>query len=451
RRRLGLRDVVERAWHALGGPATLGSERELDEALAYLDALGEVEAQARGSGVDLATLAEALQKLYAPARPRADTRVELLTIHKSKGLQFDTVIVPGLERVGRTDAPPLLRWLKLPGRDGHRLLIAPITAAGADERDPLHAWLGRIEDEKLLQEKRRLLYVAATRAERELHLLGSCAVTTDEATRAHAVRAPDQSSALGLLWGVPEVRAAFDARLGEVDAIAGDPALQVPRNPIVVRVPDAWATPPPPDGPPIDVHARVPSVTATDLEFDWATETARHVGTVVHRELQRLAREGCGLPEGAARQQLLARYECELAELGVPRDRRRAATGRVLDALQRTVRDTRGRWLLDTPHRDAQSELALTGRVGRDVVSIVIDRTFVDDAGVRWIVDYKTSSHEGAGLDVFLDNERERYRAQLERYAGLARALGDEPIRLGLYFPLLSAWREWGAEAVFSV
>jgi hypothetical protein len=67
---------------------------------------------------------------------------------------------------------------------------------------------------------------------------------------------------------------------------------------------------------------------------------------------------------------------------------------------------------------------------------------------VRWIVDYKTSSHEGAGLDAFLDNERERYRPQLERYASLVRALGPEPIRLGLYFPVLSGWREWGAEEV---
>ena len=79
----------------------------------------------------------------------------------------------------------------------------------------------------------------------------------------------------------------------------------------------------------------------------------------------------------------------------------------------------------------------------RDIVSVVIDRTFVDEAGVRWVVDYKTSSHEGAGLDQFLDSERERYAPQLGRYAELMRRLGDEPLRVGLYFPLLSAWREW--------
>jgi len=75
----------------------------------------------------------------------------------------------------------------------------------------------------------------------------------------------------------------------------------------------------------------------------------------------------------------------------------------------------------------------------------VIDRAFVDAAGVRWIVDYKTSRHEGAGREEFLDREQERYRPQLERYAALMRKLGPEPVRLGLYFPLLGAWREWDA------
>ncbi|MGB7740560.1 MAG: hypothetical protein WBM03_15745, partial [Steroidobacteraceae bacterium] len=117
------------------------------------------------------------------------------------------------------------------------------------------------------------------------------------------------------------------------------------------------------------------------------------------------------------------------------------------EAVRRTLEDERGRWLLDAVHASAQSELALTGVVDGGVVSIVIDRTFIDAMGVRWIVDYKTSSHEGAGLDEFLDNERERYRGQLKRYAQLMRALGDEPIRLGLYFPLLSGWREWAPEA----
>ena len=448
KRRFDLRDAVERCWHALGGPATLGNERELDEAQAYLDALGDVEDEAPGAPVDLARLAEALLKLYAPAQPQLDTYVELLTIHKSKGLQFDTVIVPGLERVGASDTPPLLRWLKVPRSDGQQLIIAPVAATGAEEANPLYRWLGRLEREKLLQEKRRLLYVAATRAEQSLHLLGSCEVITDKKTSELSVRAPKQVSALGLLWAEPSLSGEFERRLAESGDFQGEQGRVIPRDPVLLRLPDGWQRPEAPVAPSIQVRSLVRAAAAAAVEFDWVTETARHVGTVVHREMQRFAREGGALPgseaEGTALQR---RYVAELAELGVPHERRNAAVARALEAVRRTLEDERGRWLLDAVHASAQSELALTGVVDGGVVSIVIDRTFIDATGARWIVDYKTSSHEGAGLDEFLDNERERYRAQLERYARLMRAYGDEPIRLGLYFPLLSAWREWAPDA----
>ena len=78
----------------------------------------------------------------------------------------------------------------------------------------------------------------------------------------------------------------------------------------------------------------------------------------------------------------------------------------------------------------------------------VIDRTFIDETGVRWIIDYKTSLHEGANLENFLEGEKERYRDQLERYARLMVQRDARPIRLGLYFPLLGEWLEWGAPVV---
>ena len=56
------------------------------------------------------------------------------------------------------------------------------------------------------------------------------------------------------------------------------------------------------------------------------------------------------------------------------------------------------------------------------------------------------SPHEGADREVFLDNERVRYAAQLQRYGALMRMLDAREIRLGLYFPLLGGWREWRFE-----
>ena len=76
---------------------------------------------------------------------------------------------------------------------------------------------------------------------------------------------------------------------------------------------------------------------------------------------------------------------------------------------------------------------------------VVIDRSFVDAAGVRWIVDYKTSSHEGAGLDEFLDREQERYRPQLERYAALCAGSARSRCGSACISRCSAAWREWAA------
>ena len=105
-------------------------------------------------------------------------------------------------------------------------------------------------------------------------------------------------------------------------------------------------------------------------------------------------------------------------------------------------REERVRWLLFTPHRGAASELRLTGFVDGELRNAVIDRSFIDADGTRWIVDYKTSQHAGGGLDEFIDRELARYAAQLRLYTQLARGLGPEPVRAALYFPWLGEFRE---------
>ena len=119
-----------------------------------------------------------------------------------------------------------------------------------------------------------------------------------------------------------------------------------------------------------------------------------------------------------------------------------SAVTRIKSALIHTVHDAHGQWLLG-PQKNSQNELHMTTIIDGDLVSLVIDRTFIDIDGSRWIIDYKTSSHAGADVDFFLDREQERYRAQLNRYAVMMSRIDTRPIKLGLYFPLLKGWREW--------
>ncbi len=128
--------------------------------------------------------------------------------------------------------------------------------------------------------------------------------------------------------------------------------------------------------------------------------------------------------------------------LGLPATDLDDATESVQDSIGNILDDEKGRWILGA-HREASCEQALSGFLGGELVNVVLDRTFIDEEGTRWIIDYKTSRHEGGDLDDFLDMQHQRYQRQLERYARLMHNMEERPIRVGLYFPLLKGWREW--------
>jgi ATP-dependent exoDNAse (exonuclease V) beta subunit len=353
-----------------------------------------------------------------------------MTLHKAKGLEFDTVILPGLAGTTPRGKVELLRWRRRPSG----VLVGSLRARGDDEESPVYRYLTLLEREEDDAELGRLLYVGCTRAERRLHLIAALETQADEAGGLEW-RSPPSGSALARLW----------------------PALQPPQPPVQVpetvprrarlrlsRLPRGWRGPDPAPSVPLPVQRARTEPEIMPI-FDWARETARSVGTVAHRAFRQIAQDGIERWPDARIAALRARFATELAHEGVAAGELAAAVERVRTALRRTLSDPRARWLFALDHREARSEYALTSIRDNALRSVVLDRTFVDETDTRWIVDFKFSQHEGANLDRFLDNERERYRAQLEEYAEVMRLLDARPIRLGLYFPLLAGWREWPA------
>lgn len=99
-------------------------------------------------------------------------------------------------------------------------------------------------------------------------------------------------------------------------------------------------------------------------------------------------------------------------------------------------------------HAEAENETGLAGLLDGAVQHVQVDRTFVDEAGRRWIIDYKIARPpDGADVEAFLDEQAEYYAPQLGRYAALWSALDARPVSIGLYFPLVMGWREWRFEA----
>ena len=163
---------------------------------------------------------------------------------------------------------------------------------------------------------------------------------------------------------------------------------------------------------------------------------------MVHRILQYIGSTDKDLEQARGEMQIDSVSRHLLIQEGVTSEMMDAAIARVHQAVINTLQDERGRWVLSHEHQSARNEFPLTAVFEGELRRMVIDRTFIDEQGVRWIVDYKTSAHEGGSLEAFLDQEVERYRSQLQGYARAFQGIEDREVRTGLYFPLLQAWRE---------
>ena len=447
-----LRDRVEGVWLALGGPACVEEATELEDAEIYFDELERLEEA--GELTDFSALASALEDLYAlPDVNAGDDAIEIMTIHKAKGLEFDTVIVPGLDRSPRSARKPLFAWRSLPspsgrgaGGDGvgdkgtlgvkqRALLLAPIDETGGD-KEPLYQYVRDLDKQAEDIEAGRLLYVAATRARTRLHLLACLKVDVDG-----VMKMPSKRSLLGIAWdafpdisipvraedlnqppsplaGYPgEARSTLSEGRGEGGYLRRLPSnFKLPASPAAVQ----WNSP---------AEERAEE----QVEFSWVGETARHIGTVVHAWLHRIADDQLRGWDAARVAAVRATVRAQLSAGGVSATELDAAADRVITALRNAIADERGRWILG-PHPQAKSEY----RIRTPERTYVIDRVFRDANDEQWIVDYKTSRHEGADSEGFLDREQRRYAAQLDAYAV---ALGGAS--RGLYFPLHTGWREW--------
>lgn len=435
---------VERSWLRLAGPAIYPDAIDRVDAHRFFDALAlhdDVEALV---GEAMGTLT---QRLYSSAPPQPGA-IEVMTMHAAKGLEWDVVILPGLGRRTAIDTDPLLHWIELPRvGEGSDLLLAPIRAGEQEAEGSLAAYIKSLRRARLRLERVRLLYVAATRARASLHLLG--ALEPPNANGAPA--APLAGSLLEILWPVlgPQFIAlapvsgetALAAPAGSASA---DGAVQLSDSalpPPLQRLPAGWSLPVPPPGVPVQRLLLSDSAASEAPEYSWVGLTARAVGTLVHAELHRLASARL-LPLPQDLQSRASYYEHWLAELGVPHAEHAGAAALVLEALERTLADPRGRWMLADSHPQAHSEWRLSGLHEGRLVNVIFDRMLVDEHGQRWVIDYKTSRHEGAGVEQFIDSEALRYAAQLHRYAALAAHLGPEPVHAALYFPLLGVFRE---------
>lgn len=430
REQMSVTDSIRGLWSELLGPEGLSSAADLADCERFFECLQMLELD-KGS-VDITELEEQIDKLYAAPNTQAPDTLQIMTIHKAKGLEFDHVILPGLDRRSGRDESRLLSWLERPSEiaGGSELMIAPLKEVGANEDDAIVNYLNRVEQEKAIHESQRLLYVAATRAKKQLHL--SFCLTLNEKTQ--EAKTPASNTLLGLLWPTikDEVVIKFsDNKLDDNKALTNCYLKKINIYDIDKK-----------DYSMLDYQHGLDNrirLQTNIIEYDWASDLAASVGTVCHQWMQIMGEQGClKVDDGMMR----VKVQQQLVELGVLPRHLDEATQRVLHVLDVCVKDSRGQWVLNNQHEDSQFELSLSGVVDEAIIHYRLDRTFVDE-GKRWIIDFKTSRHDDDDKEQFLDAEVTRYKAQLERYAQLMSKKESRPIMLGLYYPEFAGWRSW--------
>lgn len=445
RRRKNLRQWIEGLWVALGGPACVADANDLINAQDYFRLLDDYDEG--GKLLHWDEFSRSVRQLYARPSADADPRIQVMTIHKSKGLEFETVIIPGLDKTQRSDDKQLILWQeRINRRHEKQLLLGPLSATGDDD-DPLYQFLRQEQKIKNTLESTRLLYVGCTRAIKRLHLLANLGYDD----KIEGPKSPSAGSLLTALWPVIK----HTARFTRLQADEEDQRAQQQPLAMIRRLRPEWQRP-----------ALVPSsLLAAYRGREFADEdnqvsddalrhrAARYTGTVLHRTLGQIVAEGIDAWSSDRIRRQQPYWRMQLRQLGLTGSALTEALNRIELGLHRMLADATGRWLLDGRHAESaceQSFWALPvagGRFARAQNSI-IDRTFVDQ-GVRWIIDYKSSEPAaGQSLGEFLAQEAELYRPQLARYRALFAAPEmtgtDNPaaIKTALYFPLLAHLEE---------
>lgn len=466
--------LVQQVWRAMGGDSCVdeASRANLDLYWKLLDSLPNGEQDLVGPALDAA-----LENLCALPDPAASGThgVQLMTIHKSKGLEFEVVIVPDLQAQGGRGSVELLSWLERglpePGERGEltEFLIAPLQFKGEDP-GAAKGWVDRARRAREAQEMRRILYVAATRAREELHLFAQPAYKI-EADGTRKLAEPSNcllSTAWPALgdeinrrfdeWNAgtqPSPASGFELTLDTLVASEGKllfmPSAAKPT--MIRRLPPEFNAPSP------TFNAQTPATPIIGLsEAEGYTRHegglhSRALGNAVHKLLEHLSRLRITLDWDSCRAALeknRPRIISSIRASGLATGPAEKIANQAFEIVIAATHDRHGQWIL-SPHSEAASETAWAGLIAGTLHQIRVDRLFragsepleIGDSAL-WIIDYKTAHAEDLDAST-IPAMRKIFAPQLQSYATILRNLhsASTPIRAGLYYPRMSVFDWW--------
>jgi ATP-dependent exoDNAse (exonuclease V) beta subunit len=171
-------EILTWLWYEAGLRLSILRRPDAHPYLEHYDYLFKLAVDADAAGSCLAAFVSGLEPLMGSPEKLADLDaqreaargVRLMTIHKSKGLEFPIVVVPGMENRGRDDAAGAAWYLS---RDaGVTLRLKSYDEPGAVSANVFYDAAREEEEAMRDAETKRLFYVACTRAEAHLVFAG---------------------------------------------------------------------------------------------------------------------------------------------------------------------------------------------------------------------------------------------------------------------------------------
>lgn len=441
RQQVSLASLTRWAWRSLGGEHTLMGAN-IGDIETVFNLIEELQ-----RGADLPSMSEldkALNGLFAMPSPGADEncRVVISTMHKSKGLQYDTVILPGLSNKPRVDDREILMWAEHQNQYGDtNLLLAPLRlhSAAGDHFE----YLRKLEGKRGANEAVRLMYVAATRAERKLVLLARA----EQDDETGDIKKPASSSLLSTLWDALDAQFSFpfDAPQELTQADLSQTLVRLSSDYVPeIKTSVDWQISQQLNAQQTDLLDEQDSELGADKvaekTYEWATNAAVGVGTVLHQWLQYNGADVLGVTIDQAQ---TACWRAELIALRVPETQIEYAVRNLTLAVNNIQQDTSAHFIFET-YEIEQNEYVLSAFDNGVVKQSIIDRTFVDQHDVRWIIDYKSTPTNNKDVYNFARDQVEtRHKSQLQRYGALMYQIDKRRIQLAVYFPLLKQLISW--------
>ena len=340
--------------------------------------------------LDIKTIELMVKDLYAPSQHAS---VKLMTIHQAKGLEFDTVIIPGLGKKGKSDTLPLMQIQEFSNKN---ILLAPIKSSYEDSESKTYLYLQYLQKQQTHFELMRVLYVAMSRAKHKIHLLGGISKTGKAVS----------GSLLSFLSDY------FQKSIDDIpiqdSTVPVETSLPIfQRNKTLSALTNRGIN---------DAMQSKNMPSNIDLIYQSA------LGSIVHYFLEHNLFEPS-----------IESIEARFREFGLPPKLIQSYSKTASLLLLNTRRDKDFEWLFKYRNStEVEAEYSNSTR------TVIIDRLFVEDATL-WIIDFKTASlNEGESMSSFIERQKLSHQKQIKTYQEVLEDFFKLPSKVALYCPAVS-------------